>query len=130
MHRILEYCINKLQDIKSKLIDPVNVNETCNGILTANHCIRDSIETRCSLIEEIYGEPELEPGQVWTDSNYALFCLEFTESLEQLFREDLSEMGNTEFERGYKSQVRKFLSMFQPLQDELKRIATDHIYNT
>ena len=94
MNLILEECIKRLQKIKMQLIDPSGDNETCNGIITANLCIRESIDTRCSLIEDIYGDPE--PGEVHTNTDYALYCTEFTDSLYDVFRDLYNEQENTD----------------------------------
>ena len=128
MNKILAECIKKLAEIKGRLLDINSDDDRSDGLNCANSLIRQSIDTRISLIKEIYGVPE--PGESHTDAEYALYCLEFTESLYEVFKEHFDEAKDTPFDRGYKSQITVFLKMLAPLQEWLKRTSTKTIYES
>lgn len=127
MNKILAECIKKLNQLKEGLKD-IEANSDMNkGVNCANSLISQSIDTRCSLIEEIYGEPE--PGEIHTDAEYALYCIEFTDSLRDVLKEDIEGAGDTDFDKGFKYQMRQFLKMLKPLEEWLQKTSLEDIYS-
>ena len=128
MNAIISECIKKLQSLKSRLEDIKSDDERSNGVNTANSTLKQSIDTRCSLLKDMYGESD--PDVIHTNADYANYCMEFTDSLYEMYKELYEEAGDTPFDRGYKSQLRKFFEMLKPLQNWLQRESLSQIYNS
>ena len=103
-------------------------DERSSGVNCANSLIRQSIDTRCSLIEDLYGDSEA-GDEIHTNADYALFCLEFTDSLYDIFKDHLNGAGDSMYDRGFKSQIRHFFELFKPLQSWLQKTSIENIYN-
>ena len=128
MNAIISECIKKLQSLKSRLEDIKSDDERSNGVNTANSTLKQSIDTRCSLLKDMYGESD--PDVIHANADYANYCMEFTDSLYEMYKELYEEAGDTPFDRGYKSQLRNFFEMLKPLQAWLEKESLSQIYNS
>ena len=127
INSILKECINKLELLQAKLTDVENSSKRSEGINGANASIKESIETRIHILTDIYSD-SADEGK-YTNADYALFCMEFTDSLAKIFKELSEECDNNDFGSGYKEQVNYFLMLLQPVQDWLKSESIQDIYN-
>ena len=117
---ILVECINKLSALKFSLMDAGENTATGDGINSANASIKESIDTRISLLTDIYSNTDQK--STYTNSNYATFCLEFVDSLEEVFNDLTEDLEENEFNIAYKQQIGVFLKLLQPIQMWLRGI--------
>lgn len=127
MNLIIKLFTEKLKNLKSRLADINEETEYNQGRSLALLCMREAIDTRIDLVIDIHTETG---NDAYTNAQFASFCTEYTNELENIFSELSSEMSNNEFGRGYKYQVRKFLELLRPIQDWLKRVMLAENYTS
>ena len=118
MNQIVSECINKLSALKLSLKDVKGTTATSDGINSANASVKESIDTRISLLEDLYPDQE----QPYKNADYAAFCLEFVDSLEEVFTDLAKESNETEFELAYKRQIESFLILLKQVQHWLRTV--------
>ncbi len=128
MNIVVSETIRRLNIIKENLNDQADTNLYNSGINLANQCLREAITSRIDEIVDLYGD-EKATSDV-TNSDYAISCIEYTDSLKKVFKELYDEQDNTAFGRGYKSQVRKFFVTFKPIQEWLQKVSIENIYQS
>ena len=117
---LINECIKKLTLLKSDLNDLNENSHRADGINSANASIKESIDARISLLVDIYSDDNQEP--VHPDSSYAAYCLEFVDSLEEVFKDLIEELEENEFNKAYKQQIDLFLMLLQPIQGWLRAV--------
>ena len=129
MNTVIIKCLETLNDIKNILVDKGDASTFSDGYNLATSCLREALDTRIELIKEMYAD-EKEMSN-FTNTDYALCCLEFTDSLERIFKELFEEQENNSFGYGYRQCLNEFLKMLKPLQDWLNSLASakDDVYD-
>lgn len=117
MNLVVLKCLKSLEYIKNQLVDKGDASTFSDGYNLATFCLREALDTRIELIEEMYADEKEAPN--FTNADYALCCLEYTNSLETIFKELFEEQENNSFGKGYKQCLIEFFALFEPLQDWL-----------
>lgn len=121
MNIVIFNLLKYLEQIKNLLIDKEDFSTFSDGYNLATFCLREALDTRVKLIKEMYDD-EKETSN-FTNADYALCCLEYTDSLEAIFKELFAEQENNSFGEGYKQCLIEFFALFEPLQDWLSSLA-------